>query len=238
MKDGKPDESKQEDLEADKRPARHRREGALRRALRRLARLEVVKDHIKTDYVPSAPTARWSPRRSPTRRASAASTPSATSSARPGSPTSRARRRSSASSASPSPTARRSTSPSRWTTPSSRAAPTASPRSPASASPSRRSSAKGLKKGEDYEVGQFPFTALGKAIAAAHTEGFVKIIRGLPRGEILGAHIMGDQATELIAEFSLARRMEATTEELIATSTPTRRCTRACTRRRWRARDA
>lgn len=77
--------------------------------------------------------------------------------------------------------------------------------------------AKGLKKGEDYEVGQFPFTALGKAIAAAHTEGFVKIIRGLPRGEILGAHIMGDQATELIAEFSLARRMEATTEELIAT---------------------
>jgi len=77
--------------------------------------------------------------------------------------------------------------------------------------------AKGLKKGEDYEVGQFPFTALGKAIAAGHTEGFTKIIRGLPRGEILGAHIMGDQATELIAEFSLARRLEATTEELIAT---------------------
>ncbi len=76
---------------------------------------------------------------------------------------------------------------------------------------------RGLKKGEDYEVGQFPFTALGKAIAAAHTDGFVKIIRGLPRGEILGAHIMGDQATELIAELSLARRMEATTEELIAT---------------------
>lgn len=76
---------------------------------------------------------------------------------------------------------------------------------------------KGMKKGEDYEVGMFPFTALGKAIAAAHTEGFVKIIRGLPRGEILGAHIMGDQATELIAELSLARRLEATTEELIAT---------------------
>ncbi|USN97911.1 MAG: dihydrolipoyl dehydrogenase [Phycisphaeraceae bacterium] len=76
---------------------------------------------------------------------------------------------------------------------------------------------RGLKKGEDYEVGQFPFTALGKAIATQHTEGFVKIIRGLPRGEILGAHIMGDSATELIAEFSLARRMEATTEELIAT---------------------
>ncbi|MBK7403093.1 MAG: dihydrolipoyl dehydrogenase [Phycisphaerales bacterium] len=77
--------------------------------------------------------------------------------------------------------------------------------------------ARGLKKGEDYEVGKFPFSALGKAIAAAHTEGFVKIIRGLPRGEILGAHIMGDQATELIAEMSLARRLEATTEELICT---------------------
>lgn len=76
---------------------------------------------------------------------------------------------------------------------------------------------KGLKKGEDYEVGKYPFTALGKAIAANHTDGFVKIIRGLPRGEILGAHIMGDQATELIAELSLARRLEATTEELIVT---------------------
>jgi dihydrolipoamide dehydrogenase len=75
----------------------------------------------------------------------------------------------------------------------------------------------GKVKGKDYDTGTFPFSALGKAIAAAHTDGFVKIIRGLPRGEILGAHIMGDQATELISELSLARRLEATTEELIAT---------------------
>jgi len=75
----------------------------------------------------------------------------------------------------------------------------------------------GMVKGKDYEVGKYNFTAHGKAIAAAHTDGFVKIIRGLPRGEILGAHIMGDQATELIAEMTLARRLEATTEELIAT---------------------
>ncbi|MBX3385579.1 MAG: dihydrolipoyl dehydrogenase [Phycisphaeraceae bacterium] len=75
----------------------------------------------------------------------------------------------------------------------------------------------GLVKGKDYSVGKYPFTALGKAIAAGHTDGFVKILRGLPRGEILGAHIMGDQATELIAEMSLARRLEATTEELICT---------------------
>jgi dihydrolipoamide dehydrogenase len=75
----------------------------------------------------------------------------------------------------------------------------------------------GKVKGKDYEVGKYPFTAHGKAIASAHTDGFVKILRGLPRGEILGAHIMGDQATELIAEMTLARRLEATTEELICT---------------------
>lgn len=78
--------------------------------------------------------------------------------------------------------------------------------------------ADGLVKGKDYSTGVFSFQALGKAIAAAHTDGFVKIIRGLPRGEILGAHIIGDQATELIAEMSLARRLEATTEEIIATT--------------------
>ena len=77
--------------------------------------------------------------------------------------------------------------------------------------------ADGLVVGKDYAVGKYPFQAHGKAIAAAHTEGFVKIIRGLPRGEVLGAHIMGDQATELIAEMTLARRLEATNEELIAT---------------------
>lgn len=75
----------------------------------------------------------------------------------------------------------------------------------------------GLVKGKDYSVGTFPMTALGKAIAAAHTDGFVKILRGLPRGEVLGAHILGDQATELISELTLARRLEATTEELIVT---------------------
>ncbi len=77
--------------------------------------------------------------------------------------------------------------------------------------------ADGLVKDKDYAVGKYAFQAHGKAIAAAHTDGFVKIIRGLPRGEILGAHIIGDQATELIAEMSLARRLEATAEELIVT---------------------
>lgn len=77
--------------------------------------------------------------------------------------------------------------------------------------------AQGLKKDKDYAVGKMPFSSHGKAIAAAHTEGMIKLLRGLPRGEILGCHIMGDQATELISEMTLARRLEATTEEIIAT---------------------
>jgi dihydrolipoamide dehydrogenase len=77
--------------------------------------------------------------------------------------------------------------------------------------------ADGLVKGKDYAVGSYPFQAHGKALAARHPDGMVKILRGLPRGEILGAHIMADQATELIAEMTLARRLEATTEELICT---------------------
>ncbi|MFO0832897.1 MAG: dihydrolipoyl dehydrogenase [Phycisphaerales bacterium] len=81
----------------------------------------------------------------------------------------------------------------------------------------RELKAMGKVKGKDYEVGTFNNSALGKAIAVRATDGMCKILRGLPRGEILGAHIMGDAATELIAEFSLAKRVEATTEELIAT---------------------
>ncbi|MEK6701630.1 MAG: FAD-dependent oxidoreductase, partial [Planctomycetota bacterium] len=81
----------------------------------------------------------------------------------------------------------------------------------------RELKALGKVKDKDYAVGVFPFGALGKAIAARNTDGMAKIIRGLPRGEILGAHIMGDQATELIGEMGLARRLEATSEELIVT---------------------
>jgi dihydrolipoamide dehydrogenase len=80
----------------------------------------------------------------------------------------------------------------------------------------RELKAMGKVKGKDYDVGMFPFSALGKAIATKNTDGFCKILKG-PRGEILGAHIMGEAATELIGEFSLAKRVEATVEELIAT---------------------
>jgi dihydrolipoamide dehydrogenase len=71
--------------------------------------------------------------------------------------------------------------------------------------------------GIDYEIGRFSFQALGKAVATGETTGFVKIIVSKPYGEILGAHIIGAQASELIHEFCLAIRLEATAEDIIST---------------------
>jgi len=65
-----------------------------------------------------------------------------------------------------------------------------------------------------YKVGKFPYQASGKAQAAGETEGFIKIIIGEPHGEILGAHIIGSEATELIAELGLAIESELTYEEI------------------------
>ena len=66
----------------------------------------------------------------------------------------------------------------------------------------------------DYKIGKFPFTASGKAVASAESEGFVKVISDAKTGEILGAHILGSEATELIAEYGLAVELEATIEEI------------------------
>ena len=71
--------------------------------------------------------------------------------------------------------------------------------------------------GIEYDVGTFPLSALGKAIAVGQTEGFVKVIASKPYGEILGAHIIGKDASELIHEFCLAIRLEATVEDIIST---------------------
>lgn len=75
----------------------------------------------------------------------------------------------------------------------------------------------GKKKGEDYRVGKFPFSASGKAQALGNTEGFVKIISDAKTGEIIGVHMLGENVTELLAEMGLAKRLEATSNELIAT---------------------
>ncbi len=66
----------------------------------------------------------------------------------------------------------------------------------------------------DYKVGKFPFTASGKAVASAESEGFVKVIADAKTGEIYGAHIIGSEATELIAEYGLAIELEAGVEEI------------------------
>lgn len=69
-------------------------------------------------------------------------------------------------------------------------------------------------QGYEVKVGKFPFRALGKAIAAGHEGGFVKIVADKQYGEVLGCHIIGYGATDLIAEIGLARTLEATTAEL------------------------
>lgn len=70
------------------------------------------------------------------------------------------------------------------------------------------------EQGLDIKVGKFPFTASGKAVASAESEGFVKVISDAKTGEIYGAHIIGSEATELIAEYGLAVEMEATVDEI------------------------
>jgi len=66
----------------------------------------------------------------------------------------------------------------------------------------------------DYKVGKFPFSANGRARTSGEMEGFVKIVRGAKYGEILGAHIVGAHATELIHELVVARTNEYTVEEV------------------------
>ncbi len=66
----------------------------------------------------------------------------------------------------------------------------------------------------DYKIGKFPFSANGRARTSGETDGFVKIIRDTKYGEILGAHIVGAHATELIHELVVARANEFTVEEV------------------------
>jgi dihydrolipoamide dehydrogenase len=71
--------------------------------------------------------------------------------------------------------------------------------------------------GREVSVGRFPFTANGKAVALGETEGFLKVVADKRTGEILGVHIVGPEATELIHEFAVGRTLEATLEEIIHT---------------------
>ena len=77
-----------------------------------------------------------------------------------------------------------------------------------------------LETGHDILVGKFPFTASGKAKAAGHTDGFVKVIIDKKYGEILGAHMIGANVTEMIAEIVAARKAEATGHTLLKSIHP------------------
>ncbi len=70
------------------------------------------------------------------------------------------------------------------------------------------------EQGLEFRIGQFPYQASGKAQAIGETEGFIKLIIGEPHGEILGAHIIGVEATELIAELGVAISAELTYEDI------------------------
>lgn len=70
------------------------------------------------------------------------------------------------------------------------------------------------EKGHEVKIGKFPFTASGKAVASAESEGFVKVVTDAKTGEILGATIIGAEATELIGEYGLAIGMEACVEDV------------------------
>lgn len=74
--------------------------------------------------------------------------------------------------------------------------------------------------GYELKIGKFPFSASGKASAAGHNEGFVKLIFDAKYGECLGAHMIGTGVTELIAEMVAVRKLETTGHELIKTLHP------------------
>lgn len=68
--------------------------------------------------------------------------------------------------------------------------------------------------GHEIDAGTFPWSANGRALTAGEDQGFVKIVRDRKYGELLGAHIVGPHATELIAEFVVGRHLETTVEEM------------------------
>ncbi|HEU5361174.1 MAG TPA: dihydrolipoyl dehydrogenase [Candidatus Deferrimicrobiaceae bacterium] len=70
------------------------------------------------------------------------------------------------------------------------------------------------RRGIAVKVSKFPFTALGRAVASGHTEGFVKMVAEERYGEVIGCHIIGHGASDLIAELGLARTLEATFHEI------------------------
>jgi dihydrolipoamide dehydrogenase len=69
--------------------------------------------------------------------------------------------------------------------------------------------------GHEVRIGKFPFQFSGRALAAGETDGFVKLVFDKKYGELLGAHLIGAMATEMISELVMAKKLEATEEEIL-----------------------
>ena len=80
--------------------------------------------------------------------------------------------------------------------------------------------AKAKEEGREVKVGKFPFIGNGKAIALGEAEGFVKTVFDAKTGELLGAHMVGAEVTELIQGYAVARQLETTEEDLMHTVFP------------------
>ncbi|MFW5773207.1 MAG: dihydrolipoyl dehydrogenase [Tangfeifania sp.] len=76
------------------------------------------------------------------------------------------------------------------------------------------------EEGYEIKIGKFPYSASGKASAAGNKEGFVKLVFDAKYGELLGAHMIGGNVTEIIAELVVAKKLEITGHELIKTIHP------------------
>jgi dihydrolipoamide dehydrogenase len=76
------------------------------------------------------------------------------------------------------------------------------------------------QQNREIRIGKFPFAASGRALAAGESDGFVKLIFDAKYGELLGAHMIGQDVTELLAELVLARKLEATEHEILSAMHP------------------
>ena len=79
---------------------------------------------------------------------------------------------------------------------------------------------KAREAGHQIRIGKFPFAASGRALSAGESDGFVTLIFDSKYGELLGVHMIGENVTELLAELVLARKLEATEEEILETMHP------------------
>jgi dihydrolipoamide dehydrogenase len=69
--------------------------------------------------------------------------------------------------------------------------------------------------GRKLKIGKFPFSASGRALAAGEPDGFVKLIFDDAEGELLGVHMIGEGVTEMLSELVMAKKLEATEDEII-----------------------